>query len=544
MSQRKILLDAQRALLLTWILFKYGLTAAFLYMTGFQTNGMSFEKAIRFGFERMGLTYVKLGQFLAMRFDILPAELCCELNNLFEDVSPLSFEEVKIVVESELHGPLNSIFSFFNSVPIASASVAQVHEARISELKRVAVKIQRPDIERIFSADIRNLMRLAKLIDVFGFLGEFLATESVDEFANWTRRELDFTLEGHTADRLRKDALPYEVVPKIFWDFSTSKVLTMEFIEGISLSRVNTFLKNGRMDLVKEQLPNINLKEFGHHLASAVLNQYFVKGFFHGDPHPGNIIVRNDNKVAFIDFGIFGELLDDQREVLARQIESVCLGNIDEAFRCLSLQYNPTDETDMMVFEQEVKYILNRWYQTSINPFSSIEERHLGKYNGEIFDAIRRHKLQGGINTLLFWRGLCILDGSILNLHEHVELMSELRSFFIQVRSTFADHMGKMMVDWYLAFDYLKLTEEIPNYFSGFLNRLSQEEESGYFNTIDSPKNKCFQNCKVKWLSLGTMWIAFSAIAATFNQDTPLQILIAIMALLPIILFITITKNI
>src|SRR6185295_17095723 len=148
-------------------------------------------------------------------------EICRELNRLFEKVSPLTFDQVTAVIEAELGAPFEQFFSLINPDPVGSASVAQVHEARIVSGDRVAVKIQRPGVERIFAADIRNLRRMASLVDISGVLGRLSALEMVDEFAAWTFRELNFVIEGQTADRLRVGALPHEIVPRVFWDLTT-----------------------------------------------------------------------------------------------------------------------------------------------------------------------------------------------------------------------------------------------------------------------------------------------------------------------------------
>src|SRR5882757_6075130 len=224
-----LLLDLSRAGKLFWVISK------FLFSYLFNKN---YGALLRHSFEQMGLTYLKLGQFLALRFDLLPKEVLAEMNNLFENVENVPFEKIRRQIEQELQRPLEEVYPVFNQVPVGAATVAQVHEAVTFRNERVAIKVQRPGIDRIFRADIRNLRKLAQLADLFHLGGAFVLTDVLDEFDQWTGRELSFRSEANTAERLRRSALPYEVIPKIYHDLSTDKMITMEFIQGLSLAKV------------------------------------------------------------------------------------------------------------------------------------------------------------------------------------------------------------------------------------------------------------------------------------------------------------------
>jgi ubiquinone biosynthesis protein len=168
-------LDFERIVRLIWVGSKYGALPLLRWLLGRPPKGPSAGVRLRRAFEELGITYLKLGQFLTMRFDVLPAEVCLELNKLFETVPPMPFPEARRVVETELHAPLETLFLSFERQPIAAASVAQVHEARTTNNERVAVKIQRTNIDRLFAADMRNLRRVARLIDASGLAGAFSA---------------------------------------------------------------------------------------------------------------------------------------------------------------------------------------------------------------------------------------------------------------------------------------------------------------------------------------------------------------------------------
>jgi ubiquinone biosynthesis protein len=473
---RETSLDIQRAILPLWVVLRVGGVPVVRYILGLPTKDNGLQKRMRHALERLGLTYLKLGQYLAMRRDLLPEDVCQELSQLYEDVSPLTFEEVRAVVETELQGPLAKFFPFFNQKPVAAASVAQVHEARTCFNERVAVKVQRPGIGPIFAADIRNLRRVAALADASGLLGTLSLREVVEEFAKWTSRELDFLVEGRTADRLRQNATAHEVVPVVYWDFTTRKVLTMEFIDGLSLAQIISLIDQGREGEVLARLPNLDLMETGHNMAHAALHQLFVCGFFHGDPHPGNVIILDHNDIAFVDFGIFGELSEHQREILAGYIETLALGNLNEAIRYFSRLTTPTEETGVRAFERDAMNSMRGWYEASKSPVSTFKDRHMGKYFGELLGVVRRHRLRIGAETLLFWRALSALDYSALSMSRHFDLLHELRVFFEQIRPGPLERLIKVLTSQRFLTDVADLSPAMPRYVKNIMNRLAEEE--------------------------------------------------------------------
>ena len=469
---RETALDIRRAALPLWEALK--LTAVILVgrALGRPTD---YPKLMRRALERLGLTYLKLGQYLAMRLDLLPEELCEELSRLYEDVSPLDYEVVKVTVEAELGGPLTQFFLDFHREPVASASVAQVHEARTCSNERVAVKVQRPGLQPIFAADMRNLRRAAALADSLGFSGTLSMEEIVGEFEKWTSRELDFMTEGRTADRLRHSATAREVVPFVYWELTTPRVLTLQFIDGMSLGQMISLVRRGREDLVLARLPNIDLPQAGHNMAYASLHQSLICGFFHGDPHPGNVLILDDNSVAFVDFGIFGELSEYHREVLAGYIESIAVGNVGEAFRYFSKLSTPTELTDFRAFERDASASIRAWYVASRRPHATFKERHMGTYFGRMLGAVRRHHLRLGIDTLLFWRAMSALDYSALSMSSHFDLLDELRDFFGQIRPGPVERLLDVLNDRRFKTDVAALTTRTPDYLEDIVRRLSGE---------------------------------------------------------------------
>lgn len=490
---------------------------------------------VRRALEALGLTYIKLGQFLAMRYDILPAELCGELNRLFEDVAPMSFAEARAVVEAELRGPLHEFFPEFDAQPIASASVAQVHAARLASGARVAVKVQRPGVTAVFRSDVRNLRRISRLLDAFGVLGENSLLAVVKEFEHWTLRELDFEVEGRTADRLRRNAIPQEIVPVIYWELTTSKLLVMEFIEGVSLAQVTRVMEEHGLAAVYERFPTLDLELALHNLAFASMHQLFVVGFFHGDPHPGNILIAPDNAAAFVDFGIFGEQPAPQREILASYLETLAAGRIDEAFRLFARLATPTEETDFRAFADEVKATLRRWYQALSDPDTMMEERHSGRYSYEIFESVRRHGLRMSADTLLFWRALTSLDSTALRLSSHFDLLGEVREFFRLSRPDPVERALALVADGSRTLRAAELSLDMNGQLTTILRRLAQAKTSLSADAAESATTRAFENRLTRLLA-GSLLAVALAVASTSahlgSAFSPLLLLMAVVLLL------------
>jgi ubiquinone biosynthesis protein len=204
----------------------------------------------------------------------------------------------------------------------------------------------------------------------------------------------------------------------------------MDFIDGVSLSKAGDAAERGELLLLEERFPGLRFDQALHNLAYASLHQLFVSGFFHADPHPGNILILANSRVAFVDFGIFGQLPAYRRDVLATYIRYLALGNIDESFRYYSRLYTATPQTDFAAFSREAKVILRSWYDASQNAGIPIRERLVGRFADEMLRVVRKHRLRMDMDTLLFWRVLIVLDATALRLSSHFDLLAELRSFF------------------------------------------------------------------------------------------------------------------
>jgi len=469
------ILDVRRALFSIGVALRYVGGLFVMQLLGRPIDPKLLATRLRLLFETLGLTYMKIGQYLAARIDLVPEEVTRELRRLFERAKPVPFERIRLVVESELGQSLEEAFAEFDTEPTAAASVAQVHQAVTHDGNRVAVKVQRPEVDRIFAADMRNLRRFAAVVDALGLLGTISLKEMLTEFAVWTSRELDFTTEGRTADRLRNESLPGGTVPLVYWDLTRRHVLTMEFIEGKSLAQVMDMIERNETQLLEEEYPELDLRQVAENFSFVILNQLFVTGFFHGDPHPGNIFLRGDNTVVFLDFGIFGEMSDSQRENMAAHVENEAMGNIDASYRYYSKQLRPTDETDMRAFERDAKAVLQVWYDNGMSPDAESADRLLGKYGGEMLKVVRKHHLRMTTDTLLFWRAMEALDATALRFAKYYDQLSAMRSFFEQVRPSPIERLRQITTDPKPWLSLEQLYSSIPNSVRAIISNLKNQ---------------------------------------------------------------------
>ena len=272
-------------------------------------------------FFELGPTFVKIGQFLSSRRDIIPEEYIKVLSELQDSIPPIPFSEMKVQIEKELRKPLETVFKSFNEEPIASASIGQVYRAELTNSMQVAVKVQRPDLNVLFNQDLAILRCLATYLERTTKLGKDREwVQIIDEIGKTLFEEIDFIQEGKNADRFRKN-LKYEeriCIPRIFWHYTTKKLITIEFVPGTKITDLDTLKSK-----------NIDLKELALVLVNAYFKQFFEDGFYHADPHPGNIVVKDDGTIVFYDFGMVGRINEALRGELANILLSV-IGNDTE----------------------------------------------------------------------------------------------------------------------------------------------------------------------------------------------------------------------
>jgi ubiquinone biosynthesis protein len=398
--------------------------------------------------DRGGLVYRKLGQYLAMRTDLLPAVICQELDLLFEAVTPMAPNEVRRLIEVELGRPLHDCFVDFDPVPVGSASVAQVHRATALDGQSLAVKVQRAGIREQFAADVRVFRRVAGFLDLFRLTGALSLRQLFDEFAQFTSQELNFEVEGRTAEGLRAGMPRPGYVPAVRWDLTTPRLLTMEFIHGESFLALCRLNEAGRTQELSQLLHGIDLHSVVVNLANECFRQLFVTGFFHGDPHPGNVILREDGSFAFLDCGISGTLSPHHRSALGGFVESLALRRFYESAHYYTRLCQVTSATDLDAWLYDVSCLLASWHASLRNPRAPIEDRHMGRLQGNIAAAMRNHNVRTRPNQLLVWRALVLLDTTTLRLPNRFDVLGAMRAFFERHRGNLAAILRQTSASW------------------------------------------------------------------------------------------------
>lgn len=362
---------------------------------------------LRKAFEELGPTFIKIGQILSTRPDILPPQYIAELSKLQDNVPPERFEDVNVVFIGEFHKPIKSCFKEFDEAPLASASVAQVHRAILKSGKEVIVKIQRPEIYEKMYLDISILKRIitftrAKFTDALIDPGEAL-----EEILNATKSELDFNNEAKNIIKFRdlnKDiACVYS--PFLISEYSSSKVVTMERIHGFKINNIKK-LKDGGYDV----------NDLGKKLALSYFKQVFKDGFFHGDPHPGNVMI-NEGKICYIDFGLMGSLSNSLKSSLNEMIISIAYKDIDRLISVLISICIKKGYVNRNKLYEDIDYILDSYLSTSL------ENIKVSTLLQEVFDVSKRNNLRLPKDVTILMRGLVIIEGVVAKIAPEIKII-------------------------------------------------------------------------------------------------------------------------
>ena len=339
---------------------------------GMDTVGPSSARGqhLREVFEELGPSFVKFGQLLSTRPDIVPPDIIAELRALQDDVRPFPFEQAERVIEEELGNSIDRLFLDFEPIPVAAASIGQVHRATLPNGSTVAVKVQRPGGARQVEADLALLYQAARLLKERVHAFDFVDARSlVDEFARQIRQELDYRLEGRNAEAFRRNFAgdPHVQVPKVYWTYSRARVLTLEWLEGTQLADV---------DSLGLTLPE--RRDLAYLVAETWMTMIFRHGFFHGDPHPANVLVLKEaGTIGLVDFGAAGTLSDDDMTKLTRLFIDAASENVDMLPRRLAdlgVRYPKEREQEFLAELREMYY---RYYGASlaeIDPIQVIRE--------------------------------------------------------------------------------------------------------------------------------------------------------------------------
>ena len=330
-----------------------------------ELEGSSRGRHLRDMLDELGPTFVKFGQLLSTRPDIVPPDIVAELRGLQDDVRPFPFADVEQTIQEDLGQPIARLFTEFEETPLAAASIGQVHRATLPNGRQVVVKVQRPNAPKQIEADLSLLYQAARLAKERIRALDFIDTNDiVDEFARSIRQELDYRMEGRNADAFHKDFAghPHVAVPRVYWTYTRSRVLTLERLEGVQLA-----------DLDFEHWSLDQRRRLAYLITEAWMTMIFRNGFFHGDPHPANIMVLAPDRIGLVDFGLTGRLTDDDMSKLTRLFIDAASENIEMLPKRLSdlgVRY-PKEREEQ--FTSELREMYYRYYGATLQEIDPIQ---------------------------------------------------------------------------------------------------------------------------------------------------------------------------
>ncbi|MDD5170763.1 MAG: AarF/ABC1/UbiB kinase family protein [Syntrophales bacterium] len=370
---------------------------------------------LRMAFEELGPTFIKMGQILSTRPDLVPLDLVQELAKLQDNVPPFPFEQVRQIVEEELGLPIEDIYAEFNETPMAAASIGQVHRAKLLSGEDVAVKVQRPGIRKMIAEDLAILYHLATLLEHYiEELRLYRPTLIVEEFARTIRKEINFNVEAsHTvrfARQFQGNTALY--VPRIFRQASTDRLLTMEYVQGIKINEIS---------LLDEQ--GYDRKVIASRGTDLIMEQVFIHGFFHADPHPGNVFILPGNVICYLDFGMMGRLDDKAKDLFTDMIIAYA-------------RRDPTAMTDAVLrlvvwLEEPDRRLLERDIATfmDLHLYKPLKELRVGEIVQDLLELISRHQLCLPPDIFFMIKALTQLESIGLLLDPEFDMTVKIRPF-------------------------------------------------------------------------------------------------------------------
>ena len=397
-----------------------------------------FPERLRLMLQELGTTFIKFGQLLASRPDLVGERISEELSQLHDDNPPVGYEDIKEMIETELGGNIEDLFAEFSKTALATASIAQVHEAKLPTGERVAVKVQKPNVAEIVETDLSIMKFIANESDRFNTSLKHLNLPAVlHEFDKSIHKEMDFDNELMNIRHLNDNFIYNDkiIVPTTYPDYSTEKVLTMEYVDGIKLSEV-----------ISGNDPKYNKILIADRIVRSYFQQLFLDGFFHADPHPGNIFVTEDNAICYIDFGMMGSLDEDFRQDLAELMIYFSDRNIDGLINQLIRMDILNEKTDINILKSDLNDLFAKYYGVELSRFNGIIE--------DLLFLMQKFDVRLPNEFVLMARGLSMVENTGLRLDPDIDVVALLKPF-----------ARKLMVQRY---NPLKMASNAKNSFFAF----------------------------------------------------------------------------
>ncbi|NET07355.1 MAG: AarF/ABC1/UbiB kinase family protein [Symploca sp. SIO2B6] len=471
----------------------------------------------------LGPVYVKLGQLLSTRPDLLPPAYIEALSSLQSKVPPVDASEMEGFIRQQLPSPPEKIFAKINYQAIAAGSIAQTHRATLKDGREVAIKVQRPGIELIVARDIALIKNVARLVGNTEFGQRYNVVSLADEFSRALQAELDFTQEASYTDQLRANLSQSRwfdpkrlLVPEVFWDLTRPKIMVLEWLDGVPILSANLRGSGygGNIDAERQAITTV--------LFQAFFQQYLSDGFFHADPHPGNIFYLSDGRVAILDCGMMGSLDPRTRTTLMEMMLAIVSC---DAQRCtqLTLQIaEPMQSVDLLRLQSDYNRLLGRYANLSLARINTAEA-----FN-EIMEAASRNYLRWPANIGLFAKSLANLEGVARQFYPAVNLFEEVKPLMSDLFRQQLIGDDPLQAAFRTAIEFKSLSLESPRQLSFLLDRLSNETLQlnlkvhgidGLRRSIDDAANRRTFGTVVSALIIG------AAIVASGAQTSQLQLL-------------------
>lgn len=375
----------------------------------------TYAERIRIFIEEMGTTFIKLGQIASTRADLLPPDLIKELEKLQSHVAPFPAAEARRLIEESLEAPIDKLFMIFDDEPVGSASIGQVHRAMLHTGEDVAVKVQRPNIEKTVRTDLEILRHLAVLAESnLEWARNYQVTDMIEEFSDALINELDYTIEARNVERIGKTHKNDSKIkiPEIYWEYSTKNVMAMDFIKGIP---VNHFDKLDEM--------NINRSELADTLAKAIFQQIFEEGYFHGDPHPGNVSVLEDGTLVFLDFGMIGRLTSDLKNNFGSLLISLMRKDSSGIVKAIVKMGVVPSDVSMRDLNREAEIMRDKYYDVPLAKLNFSEAVN------DLFGISNKYKIKLPQDFTILAKTLLTLESVVSQLDPDFSIMDVAEPF-------------------------------------------------------------------------------------------------------------------
>lgn len=417
---------------------------------------------MRLVLEELGPTFIKLGQILSTRPDVIPRAFVLEFEKLQDNVPSFSFEEVQAQITGALGGPVEQFYAEIDPVPLAAASIAQVHRARLRTGEDVVIKVRRPGIVEVVESDISALMALAGLAERHMSGSELYDPVGiVREFARTIRREMDFSREGHTIEKFRDNFVktPWMYFPRVYWEQSSRAILTMEYVAGVKVSDRERLLAQG-----------LDVKLIARRGAGSFLEMVINHGFFHGDLHPGNVLILQDNVICLLDYGIVGRLDDELKTFLTDILSAVVNRDMDEVVSLLLFAGDISDSMDTRALKRDLFNFIDSSYEI---PLKEIE---VGRMLMEFIEIITLYNIRISPDLMMLTKSLVLIEGMGRALDPGFDMVEHLRPFVAKaLRQKFSPLRISSDINKIL-FSYLNLARNIPRDLKEIINRINRNK--------------------------------------------------------------------